>query len=516
MPMRKTAMDKIREIIRLKELGKLSERTISRALKVSRPVVKQYIDAIKKADLTYSEIEKMPDDTLLEILSGDKRVSSERYQTLSDQFEYFYKELKRTGVTLQLLWEEYIQKHPDGYQYSQFCWHFQKWRDSDELCMHIEHKAGDKMFVDFTGKHLSIVDPATGELKDVEVFIGVLGASQRTFVIATASQKKHDWINANQEAFQYFGGVTNAIVPDCLKTAITKADKYEPTINPEYLDFARHYQTTILPARPASPKDKALVEGAVRIVYAWIFARLRNCVFHGLVELNGAIRPLLDSYNDKPMQKIKLSRNGLFNEYEKSALNPLPNEKYAIRHYKSLKAQFNYHIYLSEDDHYYSLPYRYRGKQITVLYTSQVIELLYQNRRIAFHKRIADPQNRYTTLKEHMPPTHQFISDWNPQRFINWAQSIGEYVKLVVEHLLAQPQHPEQAYKVCMGILHLEKRYSKERVNKACQRAIHFHHYSYKAIKNILDLKLEECQLDCFQSLADHENIRGQHYYQQE
>ncbi len=256
MPMRKTAMDKIREIIRLKELGKLSERTISRALKVSRPVVKQYIDAIKRADLTYSEIEKMPDDTLLEILSGDKRVSSERYQTLSDQFEYFYKELKRTGVTLQLLWEEYIQKHPDGYQYSQFCWHFQKWRDSDELCMHIEHKAGDKMFVDFTGKHLSIVDPATGELKDVEVFIGVLGASQRTFVIATASQKKHDWINANQEAFQYFGGVTNAIVPDCLKTAITKADKYEPTINPEYLDFARHYQTTILPARPPVPRTK--------------------------------------------------------------------------------------------------------------------------------------------------------------------------------------------------------------------------------------------------------------------
>ena len=345
--------------------------------------------------------------------------------------------------------------------------------------------------------------------------LACLAPANALLYIATASQKKQDWINANQEAFQYFGGVTNAIVPDCLKTAVTKADKYEPTINPEYLDFARHYQTTILPARPASPKDKALVEGAVRIVYAWIFAPLRNCVFHSLEELNGAIRPLLDSYNDNPMQKIKLSRNDLFNQSEKDALKPLPNEKYVIRHYKSLKAQFNYHLYLSEDDHYYSLPYRYRGKQITALYTDKVIELFYQNRRIAFHKRVADPQNRYTTLKEHMPPTHKFISDWSPQRFINWAQSIGEYVKLVVEHLLAQPQHPEQAYKVCMGILHLEKRYSKERVNKACQRAIHFHHYSYKAIKNILDLGLEDCQLDCFQPLADHKNIRGHQYYKQ-
>lgn len=507
-------MEKIREIIRLKELGHLSERAISRALKISRPVVKQYLIETEKSGLDYAAIKEMPDSALLEILSGNTPGRSDRYQTLSSQFEYYCKELKRTGVTLQLLWEEYRQQHPDGYQYSQFCYHFQNWRSSDELSMHIEHKAGDKMFADFTGKHLSYIDVITGEIKFAHIFVTVLCASQLTYVEATASQNTQDWIKANQNAFQYFGGVTNAIIPDCLKAAVTKADKYEPTINPEYLDFARHYQTTILPARPGHPKDKALVEGAVRIVYAWIFARLRNCVFHSLEELNTAIRQELDRYNNKPMQKIKLSRRQLFDEIEKSVLKPLPQELYVIRRFKSLKAQFNYHVYLKEDDHYYSVPFRYRGKQITVILSDRVIELFYQNRRIAFHKRVADAKNRYSTIKEHMPSSHSYISEWNPQRFINWAESIGEYVQVVIQHILTRQQHPEQAYKVCMGILQLEKRYCKDRVNKACQRAIHFQHYSYKAIKNILDMHLEDAQMDCFQSLVDHENVRGKLYYQ--
>lgn len=514
MAMRKTPMEKIREIIRLKELGHLSERAISRALKISRPVVKHYISEIEKFGLNYAAIAEMPDDTFLEILSGKGQSKSDRYKTLSSQFEYYCKELKRTGVTLQLLWEEYRQQHPNGYQYSQFCYHFQNWRGSEELSMHMDHKAGDKMFVDFTGKHLPVINAETGEVKYAEIFVALLGASQCTYVEATETQKKEDWIRVNQNAFHYFGGVTRAIVPDCLKSAVTKANKYEPTINPEYLDFARHYQTTILPARPHRPKDKALVEGAVRIVYAWIFARLRNQIFHCLEELNAAIRHELDNYNNKPMQKIKLSRNELFDEIEKIALKPLPKELYVIRQFKSLKAQFNYHVYLKEDDHYYSVPFRYRGKQITTIFSDRVIELFYQNRRIAFHKRVADSKNRYSTIKEHMPPSHSYISEWNPQRFINWAESIGEYVQAVIEQILALQQHPEQAYKVCMGILHLEKRYSKERLNKACQRAIYFQHYSYNAIKNILEKRLEDTQPDCFQALADHENVRGNLYYQ--
>ncbi len=505
-------MEKVREIIRLKEQGGLSHRAIARALNLSRPVVKDYLGKIESRGLDYATIKHMDDSTLLEIIEGPGKTPSKRYEVLSQQFEYFVKELKRPGVTLLRLWQEYRAEVADGYSYSQFCYHFQLWRSASELTMHLNHKAGDKMFMDFTGKKLHLVDKTTGKLKEVEVFVAVLGASQYTYVEALASQRKEDWIKANQNAFHYFGGVPRALVPDCLKAAITKPDKYEPDINPEYADFARHYQTVILPARPKRPKDKALVEGAVRIVYAWIFAPLRNRIFTSLEELNGAIREELQKYNAKPMQKSNLSRKELFEQIEKAALLPLPQEKYTIRNFKSLKVQFNYHVYLSEDKHYYSVPYRYRAKRVQLIYTHSVVEIFHQNHRIAFHKRDRTP-NGYTTLKEHMPPHHQAMSDWNPQRLINWANHMGEYVKAVVEHILAHRPHPEQAYKVCLGILNLAKKFDQSRLNKACRIAIAFQHYSYKGIKNILENRLEEQQLDCFEALPEHQNIRGNHYY---
>jgi transposase len=508
-------MEKIREIIRLREQANLSERAISRTLNISRPIVKRYIQDISRAGLDYTAITTMDDDTLLEILVGKTISRSPRYEVLLSHFPYFLKELKRTGVNLQRLWEEYRDDHPDGFGYSQFCYHFQRWRNTSELTMHMEHKVGDKMFADFTGKKLFIVDRQTGEEKDVETFVALLGASQLTYVEAVASQKKEDWIKANQNAFHYFGGVTRAVVPDCLKSAVHLGNQYEPDINPEYMDFARHYETVILPARPHRARDKALVEGAVKIVYAWIFASLRNCVFHSLDELNRAILDELEKYNARPMQKLNVSRRQLFNDIEKAALKPLPRQKYVIRRFKRLKAQFNYHIYLREDKHYYSLPYRYRGQQILVIYTDTVVELFYKNRRIASHIRDRVP-NQYTTVKEHMPAHHRFVSEWSPQRFINWGQNIGEHVKIVIEQILARRQHPEQAYRACMGILNLEKHYSRDRLNKACERAISFHQYSYKAIKNILVNKLEECQLDCFGPLPEHQNLRGRYYYQRD
>jgi len=376
----------------------------------------------------------------------------------------------------------------------------------------MDHKVGDKMFVDFTGKTLEIVDQQTGEIRDVEVFVAVLGASQYTYVEAVATQKKHDWIKVNQNAFLYFGGVPQAVVPDCLKSAVQKANKYEPDINPEYADFARHYQTTILPARPNCARDKALVEGTVRIIYTRIFAQIRNRIFHSLEELNLAIWQELEKHNQKPMQRLKISRKELFHEMEKASLKPLPAEKYVIRNFKSLKAQFNYHVYLSEDKHHYSVPYRYRGKQVRVIYTHSIIEIFYKNRRIAFHKRSRIP-NGYTTIKEHMPSHHQAVSDWNPQRLINWARNIGEHVETVVSHILESRQHPEQGYKVCLGILSLAKKFDNQRLNKACARAIDFHQYSYKGIKNILENRLEDYQLDSFKPLPTHSNIRGNQYY---
>jgi transposase len=506
-------MNKIREIIRLDEIANLGQRAISRTLGVSRPVVKDYLTKVRKAGLSYEAVNTMDDDTLLQTITDTICVKNERYNTLHKKFDVISKELKRTGVTLERLWYEYRQEHPDGYSYSQFCYHYQMWRSSSEITMHITHKAGDKMFVDFAGKKLEIVDRQTGEVTNVETFVAILGASQNTYVEAVASQKKHDWINANQNALDFFGGVPQAIVPDCLKSAVHKSNKYEPDINPEYADFARHYQTTILPARPNHPKDKALVEGAVRIVYTRIYAALRNRIFHTIDELNNAIRMELDTYNTIPMQRLNTSRKQLFDDIEKNTLNGLPTEKYEIRTFKSLKAQFNYHIYLSEDKHHYSVPYRYRGKQLTVIFTDSIVEIFYKNSRIALHKR--NPTiNGYSTIREHMPKQHRQYGDWSPPRLTNWAAKIGMSVETVINTILSAKKHPEQAYKTCLGILKLTDKYDSNRLNSACNKAIEFNYLSYKGIKYILENNLDNYQEEIFQSLPAHYNIRGQHYYQ--
>lgn len=512
MPMRRIPMNKIREIIRLKEQCDLSQRAITRALSISRPVVSDYLSQIKSSGIDYSMAQELDDDTLIEIIEGTGKTRSERYLTLRSKFEYFVKELKRTGVTLERLWQEYRDEHPDGYSYSQFCYHFQLWRSASEISMHIEHKAADKAFVDFAGKHLQIANRATGEVTDVDVFVSILGASQYTYVEAVATQKKHDWIKANINSLEYFGGVPRAIVPDCLKSAINKPNRYEPEINPEYEDFARHYQTVILPARPGHPKDKALVENAVRLAYSRIFAAIRNRIFYSLGELNVAIREELERHNNKPMQRPKVSRKQVYLETEKAALIPLPAERYEIRRFKKLKAQFNYHVYLSDDKHYYSVPYRYRGHTVKLIYTYSDVEILHKNQRIAFHRRDPRP-NGYTTNPDHMPQQHRFINEWSPQRFIKWAGDIGESVELVITQVLRRRKHPEQAYKSCMGILHLSRKYGRDRLNKACKRAMSFELYTYKGIKKILDSNLEDYQMDTFESMPTHANVRGNKYY---
>jgi len=312
----------------------------------------------------------------------------------------------------------------------------------------------------------------------------------------------------------YIGGVPKAIVPDCLKSAVTKSDKYEPDINPEYYDFARHYGITILPARPYHPKDKALVENAVRIVYSWIFAKLRNMVFYSIDDLNKAIKDQLEIYNSKLMQRPKISRRDLFNETEKALLAPLPAERYEIKKYKRLKVQFNYHIYLNDDKHYYSVPYRFRGRHVDLFYTENTVEIYENNIRIASHIRNRKP-NGYTTHDEHMPEKHKFITDWNPERFLSWARSIGKDTERMIEIVLSLKKHPEQVYKTCLGILNSAKKYGNERLNRACKRALYYECYSYRRIKNILDNNIDdlEDQGDLFNLPTIHENLRGYDYY---
>ena len=505
-------MNKVREIIRIHEQSKLSQRAIARALHISRPVVSEYLKKIKSSGLTYAAIQKMDDDTLMEILDSRLVDTSERFRILKARFPDMAKELKRTGVTLLRLWEEYRQDDPDGYSYSQFCYHFQVWRDASETTMHIEHKAGDKMFADFAGKKLQILNRSTGELIDVEVFVAILGASGYTYVEATATQKKHDWIKANQNALYFFGGVPTAIVPDCLKTAVTKPDKYEPDINPEYAYFARHYQTTILPARPGHAKDKALVESAVKIAYIRIYAAIRNRIFYSLTELNQAIREELENHNNKPMQRLGKSRKQLFLDIEHAALKPLPAQKYQNPYFKKLKVQFNYHIFLNEDKHYYSVPYRISHQNVWVIYTDSWVEIFYKNTRVASHPRSRLP-GKYSTHPEHMPPNHRAYGNWNPDRLIRWARKLGEHVEMVITKTLETRAHPEQAYKTCLGILNLEKQYDTDRLNRACLRAASFGLYSYKGIRSILEKKIEDQQMDTFEPLPDHANIRGSRYY---
>lgn len=514
MARKRINMKKIREIIHFKEIPDMSVRKIALALNISRPVVAQYIKDFNASGLTYEDTKDMPDSEFLALFEKQKSKKCSKYEELSRQFPYIAIELQKTGVTLMILWNEYLREHPDGYSYSQFCYHFQVWRNASKITMHIEHKAGDKMFVDYAGDRLVIMDSTTGKEQLVEVFVAILGSSQLTYAEASLSQKSEEWVRSNERAFIYFGGVTQAIVPDNLKSGVAKSNRYEPGINPMFDDFAEHYRTVILPARVRRPKDKALVENAVQLIYQRIYAPLRNRTFWSLDELNEAIWDLLKKHNDTPFQRLNISRKGLFEKIEKPVLKSLPVARYALKQCKELSVQINYHVELREDRHYYSVPWQLRGKRVRVIYDDRTVAIYYDNIRIVQHRRIRVP-NDYTTLPAHMPPEHRHYAEWNPERFIKWGQSIGDDAAEMIRVVLKSKKHPEQAFKTCMGILNLAKEHGPDRLNKACGRALGFGFHSYRRVKNILDRGLEEGRFEESMELpvSSHENIRGSQYY---
>jgi transposase len=376
------------------------------------------------------------------------------------------------------------------------------------------------MFVDYAGEKLAIIDQKTGKEQPVEVFVAILGCSQLTYVEASMSQQSEDWIRSNERALWYFNGGVQAIVPDNLRSAVSRSNRYEPGINPTYDDFAEYYKTVIIPTRVREARDKALVENAVGLVYQRIYAPMRNMSFHSLEELNKTIWFLLEEHNNTPFQRLDTSRRGLFEEVERRALKPLPTEKYPLKTIKVLTVQINYHVELREDRHYYSVPYylRKRGKktQVKVMYDDRIVAIYYDNIRIAQHKRDRR-QNEYTTIPEHRPPAHRYVAEWSSERFLRWAASIGEDVALVIAKVLESRKYPEQAFKVCMGILNLVKIYDAERVNNACRRAHSFGIYSYTRIENMLKQGLEDEVQSEFEwrkpQIPLHENIRGSDYY---
>jgi len=509
-------MNKIRQILRMHTQGK-SKLLISEQSGVARNTVAKYILQFIQLRTTAEEINKLSDHELNKLFSKEIELApSQREEELQQFLPKVERELKRKGVTLQLMWELYRQQYPSGYGITQFYHHYNKWVKKTSPVMHMIHKAGDKMYVDYTGEKLYIVDKDTGEMQPVEVFVAILGASQLTYVEATTSQKKEDFIAACENALHYFGGVPSAIVPDNLKSAVTKSSKYEPTLNETFADFAEHYQTAILPARAYRPRDKSLVEGAVKITYRRIYTALHNKTFFTLEELNNAVRQELELYNNRMMKGRKFSRRQQFDEVEKAALMPLPLFRYEFKKQQMLTVMKNGHICLSADKHYYSVPYTYISKKVKVIYSPSQVEIYYRFEMIASHKRIKSPYN-YTTEPEHLASAHKFVSEWTPEKFIDWAAAIHEDVKIFIIKILEKKKHPEQSYKSCIGVLSFVKKSGKERLIKACQRALSYGIYNYKIIADILDKGLDQYDADEKQeehTIPTHENIRGENYYQ--
>ena len=510
-------MKKIREIIRLEEQAGLSHRGISQAMGVSRPVVAKTLQ-IAKAKGLKSETVKRMNDSELKVLFSEPRKSLSRAQRLAENFPRYAKELKKTGVTLQLLWEEYTQENPAGLKYTQFCFHFQRWREEAKISMHIDHKPGDKMFIDYTGQKMEITSAVNGEKTLAEIYIAILPSSQYTYVEASLSQNQESFMRSTENALRYFGGVVSAIVPDNLKSGVIKADIYEPELNPLFADFAEYYRCAIVPARAGKPKDKAHVENAVKIIYTRVFAPLRREVFHTIEELNQAIREKLEEHNNRDFQKMNISRRRLFEEVEKEHLKPLSVYRYPLKYYQNnTKVGFNYHIELKGDKHYYSVPYLLRSKKVNIIYDERNVAIYHDNIRVYQHQR--DRRNYcYTTAKEHMPPQHRFKDDWNPDKLKWWASNVGDDTHRAVVQILEKKAYPEQAYKSILGILNLARKHGNNVLNLSCRKACNFERINYHFIKEQAEsiarqyeMEIEEKQLSFLP--LDHENIRGNQYY---
>lgn len=507
-------MAKVRTIIELYAQG-VSKKSICQKTGVSRNTVKKYIRDFISIGRTLEDLLKLTDTELEQLFSVvTVAVDDSKSKVLESLFPEIEKELKKPGVTRRHQWEKYIRMHPDGYRLSQFKLRYNQWIRKANTVMHIEHKAGDKVYVDYAGQKLRLVDPATGEIKPVEVFVAILGASQYTYVEATMTQQKEDFIEACENALHYFGGVPQAIVTDNLKSAVIKSSKYEPTLGEAFKGFVEHYRMTALPAGPYKPRHKALVEGAVKIIYQTIYTGLQERTFSSREDLNKAIMESLAKHNDRLLSGRPYSRKQLFEEIEMKVLQPLPVYRYELRNKRTVTAMKNNHVCLKEDKHYYSVPYRYVGKKVRMLYSQSLVEIFHRYECIARHQRNYRPYG-YTTVEDHLASKHQYQSDWTPEKFLEKASFIGEETKQYIFAILEKRQHPEQAFRSCQGILSFVARVGKERLNAACRRAGYFGDYSFGTIKTILEKKLDQVpfEQDGEQKMPPHNNIRGNEYY---
>ncbi len=512
-------MRKIKEVLRLRFECRLSEREIARSCQISRTTVTDYLRRATIARLNWTEASALGEVQLVErlfpVIHLVKEPSS--IQRPVPGYEYIYDQLRayrKFNLTLTQLWLEYKAKHPDGYQYSQFCDLYRHWRGKLDYVMRQEHRAGEKVFIDYSDG-LSILDPSTGELILTQLFLAVWGASNYTYAEASLSQTLPEWIGSHGRSLEYFGCVPRVLVPDNLKSGVSKACKYEPELNPTYADMAEHYGCAVLPARPRKPRDKAKVEAGVLIAQRWILAVLRHRTFYSLAELNTAIGECLERLNNRPMRKLKKSRRDLFETLDRPNALPLPARPYEYAEWHKVKVNFDYHIKV--DDHYYSVPFQLLHERLDIRQTATTVEAFGKGERVAAHAR-SHVKGGYTTLKEHMPPRHRAYAEWSPERFIQWAGKTGEATVHLVEHVLAGRTYQEQAFRSCMGIIQLGRSYEPERVEAAAKRALKFNTCSYRSMKAILFTGLDQQQDNeerpVQMSLPLHQNIRGREYYQ--
>ena len=513
MPRKRLSMRKIREVLRLKYYCNRSIREISGSCGIGRGTVGDYLHRAKAAGLKWPLPDELSDTALEQQLfpSTASQVSPSRFVP---DFHDVHKELQsRKHVTLNLLWQEYKEQHPDGYQYSWFCHSYRDWAARLDVVMRHEHRAGEKLFVDYAGQTVDIVDSETGEIHNAQIFVAVLGASNYTYAEATLSQKIEDWIGSHVRAFSYIGGIPEAVVPDNLKSGVSKTCLYEPDINPTYSDLARHYQTVILPARVRKPRDKAKAEAGVLLVERWILAKLRKHTFFSLADLNREIGKLLHLLNSRTFKKLNGSRQSLFEEIDKPALKPLPASHYELAYWKKATVHLDYHVEV--EGYYYSVPHTLVKKKLDIRYTQNTVECFYSNKRVASHLRKV-PRGRHATIKEHMPLKHQKYLEWTPERFKRWAAKIGPETVILTELLLLKKTHPQQAYRTLLGILRLGKSYGEKRLEAACKRALHINSLSYRSVESILKSGLDQKPLPGANSKKEpvkHENIRGAKYY---
>jgi transposase len=506
-------MRKIKEVLRLKSLG-LTQRQIARSCSIGQSTVSEYVKAAEAARLQWPEVSGWDEARLAAALLPRPTGEAKPGRQTEPDFASIRAELQKDKhLTLLLVWEEYRAQNPEGYHYSRFCELYQRWRRKQEVVLRQEHRAGEKLFVDYAGRTIPVQSPTTGEVSKAQLFVAVLGASSYTYAEATWTQGLGEWIGSHIRTFEFFDGVTEIVVPDNLKSGVTRTCRYEPGVNLTYEEMAHHYGVAVIPARVGKPRDKAKVEAGVLLAERWILAVLRKRTFFSLGEVNEAIAELTLRLNERPFRKREGSRKTLFETLDRPALKPLPIERYQYGEWKTVRVNIDYHVEC--DRHWYSVPYQLTQQEVELRATTSTVEIFHKGIRVASHVRSHEP-HRHTTTHEHRPKAHQRYLEWTPSRIVEWSAKIGPATAQVVDRILAANRHPEQGFRSCLGIIRLGDKYPHSRVEAAARRAVAFNVCSYQSLKAILDNHLDgqapEPARDP-QPPIDHPNLRGPDYY---